>query len=56
MARIYTEIRISHKTEEEKKEYEEKLDQALKENGYSNRNEFIKEKIRGLTKNHKKRE
>lgn len=46
--RINTEIRISHKTEEEKIEYESKLDQKLKDSGYKNRNEFIKECIRNL--------
>lgn len=45
---IYTEIRISHKTQDEKKEYESKLDEALKNRGYKNRNEFFKEKIRDL--------
>lgn len=46
MNRLYTEIRISHKNLEEKQEYERKLDQALKDAGYKNRNEFFKEKIR----------
>jgi hypothetical protein len=46
--RISTEFRVSHKTVEEKTEYELKLDQKLKEAGYKNRNEFIKECIRHL--------
>ena len=46
--RIYTEVRISHKTEEDKQEYERKLDEALKSLGYRNRTEFISEKIREL--------
>ena len=50
MPRIYTEIRISHKTEKEKKEYERKLDEALKSFGYRNRTEFITEKIREILK------
>ena len=45
---IYTEIRIRHKSKEEKKEFEEKLDKALKEKGYSGRVEWIKELYRGL--------
>lgn len=46
--RLFTEIRITHKTMEEKEQYEQKFDEALKENGYSNRVEFLKEKIREL--------
>ena len=53
MARIYTEIRISHKTIGEKQEYERKLDEALKNKGYSSRTEFIEEKIRELTNENK---
>ena len=47
---IYTEIRITHKTEEDKKEYEKKLAENLKKNGYSNRVEYFKECIRNLSK------
>lgn len=50
---IVTEIRITHKSLEDKTEYEKKLDEALKENGYSNRIEFIKEKIRELVNKNK---
>ena len=50
IARIYTEIRISHKTIEEKQEYEIALDKALKKHGYKTRTEFIQEKIRELIK------
>ena len=45
---IYTELRIYHKTLEEKIEYEKALDEALKNKGYGNRIEFVKEKIREL--------
>lgn len=48
--RFYTEIRISHKTIEEKKEYEEKLNQAIVNKGYKDKNEFVREKIRNLVK------
>jgi len=51
MARIYTEIRISHKTIEEKQEYEAALDKALKKHCYKSRTEFVQEKIRELIKN-----
>lgn len=53
MGQIYTEIRISHKTKEEKQEYELRLDQALKEHGYRNRTEFVNEKVRDLLKGNK---
>ncbi|MBX4267165.1 hypothetical protein [Clostridium estertheticum] len=48
MARINTEIRISHKTIEEKIEYEKQLDESLKRQGYKNRTEWINEKYREL--------
>lgn len=48
MARVYTEIRIAHKTKEEKQEYERKLDEALKSKGYKSRSEWINEKYREL--------
>jgi len=44
----YTEIRINHKSKKDKKEFEEKLKKALVENGYKDRTEFIREKLRGL--------
>ena len=53
MARIYTEIRVSHKTQEEKDEYEKQLEEALKLNGYKNRSEWINEKYRELVNNKK---
>lgn len=53
MARVYTEIRISHKTEEEKIEYERNLDEALKEKGYRSRTEWLNEKYRELVKESK---
>lgn len=53
MARIYTELRIQHKSLAEKQEYEQKLDEALKNKGYNSRIEFIQEKIRELTNENK---
>ena len=50
MSRIYTEIRISHKSEKDKKDFEEKLDVQLAAKCYKNRSEFVKEKIRDLVK------
>jgi hypothetical protein len=40
--RIYTEIRISHKSEEEKETFEKQLDDKVKLNGFSNRAEYIR--------------
>jgi len=48
MSRIYTEIRISHKSEKDKKDFEEKFDVQLAAKCYSNRSAFIKEKINNL--------
>lgn len=48
VTKIYTEIRIAHKTTEDKEEYESKLDEALNQNGYRNRVEWIAEKYREL--------
>ena len=48
MKAIYTEIRITHKTIEDKKAYEEKLDVQLAVKGYTNRSVFVREKIRDL--------
>lgn len=50
MARMYTEIRIAHKSKEEKEEYEKRLDEALKKKGYKNRTEWLNEKYRELIK------
>jgi hypothetical protein len=47
--KLYTEIRIGHDTEEQKKEFELKLDTALKQKGYKSRIEYIREQIRKLT-------
>ena len=47
---FYTEIRIIHKSKEDKKEYELKLVKALVKANYSNRTEFVKEKLRDLMK------
>ena len=46
MPRIYTEIRIAHKTPEEKEAYERYLDESLKALGYKSRTEWIKEMVR----------
>ena len=51
--RIYTGIRISHKTEEEKIEYEKELDKALKLKGYRNRTEWINSEFRKLIQSSK---
>lgn len=48
--RIQTKFVIDHKTQEDREEYEKKLDKALKNGGYSTRIEFIKESIRRLIK------
>ena len=50
-SRICTEIRIFHKSEEEKQEYERKLSEALKLQGYKSRVEWINEKYRELVNN-----
>lgn len=54
MVRIYTELRISHKTIEEKQEYEKKLDEALKAQGYKSRTEWLNEKYRELIRGNAK--
>ena len=46
----YTEIRIEHDTEEQKKEFEILLDEVLRQKGYKSRIEYIREQIRKLTK------
>lgn len=43
--RIYTEIRIAHKTLEEKKAFEDRIDAIMKEYGSKTRVAFIKEAI-----------
>ena len=40
--RIYTEIRISHKTDTERELFEKQLDDKVKLNGFSNRAEYIR--------------
>jgi metal-responsive CopG/Arc/MetJ family transcriptional regulator len=44
--RIYTEIRIPHKTDGEKLIYEIELDQALRRIGFNNRAEWLRQMIR----------
>jgi metal-responsive CopG/Arc/MetJ family transcriptional regulator len=41
MPRIYTEIRIFHKSPEKKAQYENVMDEALKQLGYKSRAEWI---------------
>lgn len=48
MARIQTTIRIEHKTQEDKKEFEKKLDEALRKRHYRSRTEWVKEKAREI--------
>ena len=47
---FYTEIRIIHKNKEDKETYEIKLKESLVKAGYSNRTEYVKEKLRDLMK------
>lgn len=46
----YTETRITHKSLEDKIEYETNLSEALKKNGYKGRVEYMAEKYRELIK------
>jgi metal-responsive CopG/Arc/MetJ family transcriptional regulator len=46
MPRIYTEIRIPHKTDGEKLIYEIELDQALRRIGFNNRAEWLRQMAR----------
>jgi len=46
----YTEVRIKHNSVKDKIEYEKKLAEALKREGYKNRVEYFKECIRNLSK------
>ena len=45
MSRIYTEIRIAHETEEEKKQFESDFDKEVKRTGYRNRADWIYYKV-----------
>lgn len=42
MPRLYTEIRIFHKTQEEKEAFEEKLKAKYKKEGFSDRAEYVR--------------
>jgi hypothetical protein len=42
MTRIYSEIRISHRSGKEKEAFEKQLDDKVKEYGFSNRAEYIR--------------
>jgi metal-responsive CopG/Arc/MetJ family transcriptional regulator len=46
MPRIYTEIRIPHKTDGEKLAYESELDKAIKRIGFNNRAEWLRQMVR----------
>ena len=48
MGRIYTEIRLTHKTLEDKEKFERNFEKALRKHGYFNRAEFIQDKINEL--------
>jgi formiminotetrahydrofolate cyclodeaminase len=48
MPRIYTEIRIPHKSEEDKAAFEEELDKALKRVGFYSRTEWLRYKSREI--------
>ena len=51
MARkIYTELRIPHKSKKDKIEFETKLNKLLREQGYNSRIEWVREKYRELVK------
>jgi hypothetical protein len=50
---IYTETRIIHKTLEDKIEFESKLNEALKNNGYSSRVDYLRDKYRQLMEGEK---
>jgi len=43
MPRIYTEIRIPHKTLEEKRKHEEELDKTIKALGYKDRADWYRD-------------
>lgn len=46
MNRLYTEIRIYHKDEAEKQEYESRLHNAIKRLGYKSRTEWLRQMVR----------
>ena len=48
--KIYTELRIPHKSQKEKLEFELKLNEVLREQCYNSRIEWIREKYRELIK------
>ncbi|MCB2294515.1 hypothetical protein LGK95_13455 [Clostridium algoriphilum] len=48
--KIYTELRIPHKSQKEKLKFELKLNKVLKEQCYNSRIEWIREKYRELIK------
>lgn len=48
MARIYTEIRVHHKSLAEKEAYDKKLEEALKKNGYKSKAEWVNDMYRKL--------
>ena len=48
--KIYTELRIPHKSKKDKLEFETKLNKLLRKQGYSSRIEWVREKYRELIK------
>jgi len=48
--KIYTELRIPHKNKKDKLDFETKLNKLLREHGYNNRIEWVREKYRELIK------
>lgn len=47
---IYSEFRITHKTKDEKEDFDIKLQNSLKLHGYKTKAEWIKDKYRELLK------
>jgi len=45
---FYTEIRIMHKSKEEKEQYEKEFNEALKDQRYKTKTEFFQEAVRDL--------
>ena len=48
--KIYTELRILHKSRKDKLDFETKLNNVLREQGYNSRIEWVREKYRELIK------
>jgi len=50
IGKIYTEIRIPHKSKKEKLKFETKLNEMLRQQCYNSRIEWVREKYRELIK------